>query len=80
MPSVTITLTDTPAGGVSIKSDFTPAVGARCSAAQAAALDIITRTSREYGLKPPTPVQQAAPGNTAHVGDAITTMLRGSGI
>jgi len=27
MPSVTITLTDTPAGSVSIKSDFSPAVG-----------------------------------------------------
>jgi hypothetical protein len=49
MAEVTITISDTPTG-VAIKSNFTPAVGARCSAAQAAALDIIRRTSREYGL------------------------------
>lgn len=57
MPSVTITLSDTPTGGVAIRTDFTPAVGAPCSAAQAAALDIIRRTAREYGLQPkqPTP-------------------------
>lgn len=53
MPSVTITLTDTPAGGVAIQHDFKPAVGAPCSAAQSAALDIINRTSKEYGLNPP---------------------------
>ena len=50
MPTITITLSDTPTGGIAIKTDFTPAIGARCSAAQAAALDIIRRTSHEYGL------------------------------
>ena len=50
MPSVTITLTDTPTGGIAIKTDFAPAAGSPCSAAQAAALDIIRRTAREYGL------------------------------
>lgn len=50
MPSVTITLTDTPTGGVSLKTDFSPAAGLPCSAAQAAALDIISRTRRDYGL------------------------------
>lgn len=50
MPSVTITLSDTPTGGIAIKTDFTPAAGNPCSAAQAAALDIIRRTAREYGL------------------------------
>ena len=47
MPSVTITLTDTPTGGVAIKTDFEPAAGRPCSAAQAAALDIIRKTRRD---------------------------------
>lgn len=60
MPSVTITLTDTPTGGIAIKTDFTPAVGSPCSVAQAAALDIIRRTAREYGL--PHAAAPATPG------------------
>ncbi len=52
MPSVTITLIDTPTGGVAIQTDFKPAVGNPCSAAQAAALDIIARTRKNYGLEP----------------------------
>ena len=51
MPSVTFTLTDTPTGGVAIQTDFKPAVGKPCSAAQAAALDIIARTRKDYGLE-----------------------------
>ncbi len=51
MAQVVITLADTPTGGVSIKTDFTPAVGARCSEAQSAALDIIARTRKHYGLE-----------------------------
>lgn len=50
MPAVTITLTDTTDGGVSVHSDFKPAVGNPCSPAQSAALDIISRTRRHYGL------------------------------
>lgn len=50
MPHVTITLSDTPTGGVSIKTDFAPAVGHPISVAQSAALDILRRTRREYGL------------------------------
>lgn len=50
MPSVTITLTDTPMGSVSVRSDFTPAIGAPCSLAQSAALEIINRTCKAYGL------------------------------
>lgn len=50
MPQVTLTLTDTPTGGVSVHTDFKPAIGAPCSAAQAAALDIIARTRSAYGL------------------------------
>jgi hypothetical protein len=54
MPSVTIILIDTPTGGVAIQTDFKPAVGNPCSAAQAAALDIIARTRKDYQLdKPP---------------------------
>ncbi len=53
MAEVIITLTDTPTGGVSIHSSFRPAVGAPCSNAQGAALDIIARTKRDWGLKAP---------------------------
>ena len=53
MPTVTITLIDTPTGGVAIQTDFKPAVGNPCSAAQAAALDIIARTKRDWGMKAP---------------------------
>jgi hypothetical protein len=52
MSKVTITLEDTAAGGVSITSDYTPTVGAPCSAAQAHALEIINRTRRDWDLRP----------------------------
>lgn len=55
MASVTFTLTDTPAGGVSIATEFRPSVGQRLSAAQAHALEIIRRTNKEWGLKPAVP-------------------------
>ena len=50
MPTINFSLSDTPAGGVAIKTDFTPAVGNPCSPAQAAALEIIRRTNREWGV------------------------------
>ena len=52
MARITITLEDTPAGGVAIHSDFKPAIGGRCSLAQAAALEIVSRTAKAYGLPP----------------------------
>lgn len=48
MATVHMTLSDTPEGGVEIHTDFAPAVGARCSAAQAAALEIFNRTRAEW--------------------------------
>lgn len=53
MAKVTVTLTDTPTGGVAIHTDFRPAIGAPCSPAQAAVLDIIARTKRDWGMKAP---------------------------
>lgn len=50
MPSVTITLTDTPTGGVAIHTDFKPAIGAPCSMAQATAMDIISNTKRIWNM------------------------------
>lgn len=50
MASVTVILEDTPAGGVSIRTDFKPAIGAKCSLAQSAALEIMNRTAKDYGL------------------------------
>ncbi len=53
MAEVIITLTDTPSGSVAIHSNFRPAIGAPCSNAQAAALDIIARTKLDWGFKAP---------------------------
>lgn len=50
MPKITITLTDTDTGGVSCHGDFTPAVGQRLSPAQCAALEIIIRTNKQWGM------------------------------
>jgi len=65
MPKVTITLEDTAGGGLSISSDYTPQVGAPCSAAQGAALAIIARTRREWGFVPATPQAPSEHGPTA---------------
>lgn len=63
MPKVIITLEDTPTGGVSVHTDFKPAVGARCSPAQSAALEIISRTRKDWGM-----AEEAAPASTpAHM-------------
>ena len=51
MPAVTLTLTDTPMGKVAIHADFKPAAANPCSPAQAAALEVIGRTSKDYGLQ-----------------------------
>jgi hypothetical protein len=59
MASVTITLTDTPNGGVSVASSHVPGLGNRLSTAQAAALEIINRTCRDYGL--PNPLRNGSP-------------------
>lgn len=56
MASVTIIMADTPTGGVSIYTDFAPAVGKATTPAQQAALEVLTRTRRDWGI---TPSQQA---------------------
>lgn len=53
MPTVTITLEDTPSGGVNITSTHRPTVGAPCTPAQSAALEIMARTRRDWGMKAP---------------------------
>lgn len=63
MPSVTITLTDTPTGGVAVHSNYVPALGTKTTLAQTAAQDIINRTCREYGL--PNPMVQSS-GTVEH--------------
>ena len=50
MPSVTLTLIDTPTGGVAIQTDFAPAIGNPCSPAQSTALEIIARTKKQWGV------------------------------
>lgn len=72
MPSVTLTLTDTPEGGVAIHTNFQPAIGAPCTPAQSAALDILSRTRKHWGMAP-------APGQGVDI-DAVhlTTSQHGS--
>jgi hypothetical protein len=50
MPTIVLTLNDTPNGAVSLHTNFTPAVGQPCSPAQATALDIIARTHKQWGI------------------------------
>ena len=69
MPAVTFTLTDTPDGGVSVHTDFKPAIGAPCSAAQAAALEIISRTRKDWGM----PSRQHPLPDTNHLEESPET-------
>lgn len=50
MPSVTITLTDTPNGGVAVHSSFHPRIGQPLTPCQQYALDVIARTHRTWGV------------------------------
>ena len=65
MPSITITLSDTPTGGVSVHSDFKPAIGTPLSPAQSAALDIVARTSKQWGMSTGAAAQLAASQSVA---------------
>lgn len=53
MSTITITLKDTPTGGVSVHTDLTPIVGSPCTPAQSTALEIIARTKRQWGISMP---------------------------
>ena len=66
MAEITITLRDTPTGGVSVHTSFKPAIGQPCTPAQGHALEIINRTHKQWGLsttEPAAPVAQQ--GNPA---------------
>ena len=51
MPTVTIVIADLPEGGLQIVSDYHPATGAPCSPAQQAALEIVSRTRKDWGVR-----------------------------
>ncbi|TXH90327.1 MAG: hypothetical protein E6Q78_05130 [Rhodoferax sp.] len=65
MAEVTITLKDTPSGGVSVHAKYEPGLRVPCTNAQLAALEIIRRTTRDWGM-PPAP---AADKPSSHHGD-----------
>lgn len=50
MPTVNIAISDTASGGIHIVSDYAPAVGAPCSPAQQAALEMVSRTRKQWGV------------------------------
>lgn len=52
MATVTLTVSDTPNGGISYHSSFEPAVGLPLTPAQACALEISNRTRKQWGLAP----------------------------
>lgn len=62
MPSVTIILTDTPTGSVSVQSTFTPAVGQPCSPAQSVALEVTRLVRRQWTAQIEQPTQTEAAG------------------
>lgn len=49
MASITLTITDTEGGSVAIHSTFRPAIGRPITPAQAHALDLISRTRKQWG-------------------------------
>ena len=49
MANITLTITDTEGGSVAIHSTFKPAIGLRLTPAQAHALDLISRTRKQWG-------------------------------
>jgi hypothetical protein len=65
MAFILITLSDTPDGGVSIHSDFKPAIGMPLSPAQSAALDIVARTGKQWGIADGAAAQVAASQSVA---------------
>lgn len=73
MPTVTLTLTDTPHGGVAIHSSYQPAVGNPCSPAQDAALEIIKRTHKQWGINP---VMQGVDIDAVHRPDVLALANR----
>lgn len=75
MPQVIITLTDTPSGGVSVHTDFRPAIGQRCSLAQNAALDIINRTKKHYGLGDHVPTAPGVDIDAVHYSTAVLPVV-----
>jgi len=50
MAAVTIVLSDTPTGGIAVYTDFVPAIGHPISPAQSAALEMINRTKKHWGI------------------------------
>ena len=51
MATVTFTLTDTPAGGVALHTDFKPAAGNPATPAQSTAMEIIARTRKQWVME-----------------------------
>ena len=52
MPQIDFVIADTPDGGVSLRTSFSPAIGAPCSPAQHLALEVIALHHRQTILKP----------------------------
>ncbi|MES2888673.1 MAG: hypothetical protein V4739_11750 [Pseudomonadota bacterium] len=52
MATIHMTLSDTPAGGVAIRTTFKPAIGQPCTPAQGHALEIVNRTQKQWGVAP----------------------------
>jgi hypothetical protein len=52
MAEITIRLKDTPSGGVSVHAVYEPTLRVPCTNAQLAALEIIRRTTRDWGMGP----------------------------
>lgn len=54
MSIVTFALIDTPDGRVAVHSSYRPLAGQACSPAESAALEIMNRTRKDWGIEPQT--------------------------
>jgi len=52
MAEVILRIKDTPTGGVAVHATYEPALRVPCTNAQLAALEIIRRTTRDWGMGP----------------------------
>lgn len=52
MAEVILRIKDTPTGGVSVHAAYEPPLRVPCTKAQLAALEIVRRTTRDWGMGP----------------------------
>jgi hypothetical protein len=81
MASVTLCISDTCSGGIQIISDHQPSIGQRLTPAEQAALEIVNRTRKQWGVAtPPASALQPAQAPRAFEVDIDAVHRRRDGV